>query len=147
MIVLDVNILVSAFHEGAGDHAEMKAWLEHTVTRESVGVSDAVLIGSLRVLTHPRVFDPPAPLEEALRVLDDFVAQPNVEILETLEGQWVRVGDLCRAANARGNLVADAGHVAHAMTHGAVFVSNDHDYARFPGLDWRTPEQPQNGRS
>ncbi|MCM0640528.1 PIN domain-containing protein [Cellulomonas wangsupingiae] len=41
--------------------------------------------------------------------------------------------ELCRAADARGNLVADAQHAAVAIEHGATWVSQDRDFARFPG--------------
>ncbi len=57
MIVLDVNVLVSAFHAGAHDHDRMRRWLKDAVNgNEPVGVSDALLVGTVRVPTHPGVF-------------------------------------------------------------------------------------------
>jgi len=57
VIILDVNVLVSAFHTGAADHPAMKSYWEALVNgAEVVGVSDAILVGTVRVLTHPKMF-------------------------------------------------------------------------------------------
>jgi predicted nucleic acid-binding protein len=42
-------------------------------------------------------------------------------------------------SSAKGNLVADSYHAALAIKHGAVFVTNDHDFASFRGLTVRSP--------
>ena len=52
---------------------------------------------------------------------------------------WELVARLCREADARGNLVADAQHAAVAIENGATWVSLDRDFARFPGLRWVVP--------
>ena len=63
----DVNVLVCAFREDAVHHERCRTWLEKSLRdRERVGLSELVLSGVLRVLTHPRVFDPPTPSEEAI---------------------------------------------------------------------------------
>lgn len=141
MIALDVNVLVAAMHGAAPDHEAMRAWLESAVeAAEPVGISDAVLAGTVRVLTHPRVFDPPVPVDRAVDVLDQLLTHPGVTVLAPLPGFWARLRDLCRTTQARGNLVADAAHAVLAMQHGAVLVSRDRDFARFPGLRWRVPD-------
>lgn len=56
MILLDVNILVYAHREDAERHVEFKNWLESAMTAPGgVAVSDLVLSGCLRVITHPKV--------------------------------------------------------------------------------------------
>lgn len=143
MIALDVNVLVAAVHAASPDHPAMRAWLERAVdSPEPLGVSDSVLSGTLRVLTHPRVFDPPVPVDRAVAVLDQLVEHPGVVVLTAQPGYWSRLRDLCRETQARGNLVADAAHAVLAMQHGAVFVTKDRDFARFPGLRWTLPEGP-----
>ena len=141
MMALDVNILVSAFHQGAPDHDEMRTWLEGAVNGpEAVGVSTSVLAGALRILTHPAIFDPPAAPEEALGLLDDLVAQESVHVLHVPADHWGVVSDLCRQVRAKGNVVPDAAHAALAIQHGATWISKDRGFARFPGLIWRRPE-------
>jgi len=60
MILSDVNILVYAHREVAPDHERYKAWLGEALNGpEAYGVADIVLSGFLRIVTMPRVFDPP----------------------------------------------------------------------------------------
>lgn len=141
MIVLDVNVLVTAIREAANGHEETRTWLNDAVNGdEAVGVSDAALAGALRILTHPRVFDPPSSPGVAIDRLTSITNHPNVSVLPTTSGQWRRTCELALAADARGNLVADAAHAAHAIEHGATFVTRDRDFARFDGLRWRVPD-------
>lgn len=140
MIVLDVNVLVPAWHDGAPDHERSRAFLEETVNgTEAVGVSDAILVGAVRVLTHPRVFSSPATPQEAVAAVRGLVDHANVHVLSTTSSQWDLTADLVTASQSRGNLVADASHAAHAMSHGATLISHDRDFARFPRLNHRAP--------
>ena len=133
----DVNVLVGALRADAPRHAELRSWLEGALrSPEPVGLTDAVLGGTVRVLTHPRVFARPTPLSEALTLVDALRAHPNAVRAAAGARHWDLVAALCRAADARGNLVADAQHAAVAIEHGATWVSQDRDFARFPGLRW-----------
>jgi toxin-antitoxin system PIN domain toxin len=72
VILLDVNVLVYAHREDAVDHTHFRTWLEEIIQRgQPYGISDLVLSGFLRVVTHPRIFQPPSPIRTAL----DFVRQ------------------------------------------------------------------------
>ena len=89
MILLDFNVLVYAHREDAARHVEFRRWLEATLDSPSgCAVSELVLSGCLRVLTHPRVFDPPTPLE--LLALGWQQTEVVVQPLERLDGQAVR---------------------------------------------------------
>src|SRR5919106_2397427 len=67
MLIPDVNILVSAFKEGSPDHAAIRNWLETLVNGdETYGISDLVCSGFLRIVTNPRIFEPPSTLDEAM---------------------------------------------------------------------------------
>jgi toxin-antitoxin system PIN domain toxin len=102
-------------------------------------VADLVLSGFLRVVTHPRVFQDPSPLNLAL----DFVAQirtrPNCVLLAPGDRHWDIFNGLVRSTGARGNLIPDAYFAALAIEHGADWITTDRDYARFPGLRWGHP--------
>jgi toxin-antitoxin system PIN domain toxin len=103
------------------------------------GLSTLALSGFLRIVTHPRVFDPPSPLGEGLRFCDFLIGQPHVMILSPGTRHWSIFEQLCRDANAKGNLVPDAYFAALAIEHGAEWITLDRDFARFPGLKWRLP--------
>ena len=140
MIIPDVNVLVGAFRTDADRHAGLRGWLEETVAgSDLLALSDAVLGGVVRVLTHPRVFSVPTPLGMAL---DQIAALRGAEgVVRVAPGprHWDIVDRLCRDGDARGNLVADAQHAALAVEHNAVWMTLDHDFARFPGLRWAHP--------
>jgi toxin-antitoxin system PIN domain toxin len=137
VIIPDVNVLVGALRADAPQHAELRAWLDAAVHGpEAVGLTDAVLGGTVRVLTHPRVFARPTPLADALALVAALRAHPNARRVTPGARHWDLVDELCRAADARGNLVADAQHAAVAIEHGATWVSQDRDFARFPRLRW-----------
>lgn len=140
MIIPDVNVLVGAFRGDVPHHDHLRTWLEGAVAGvEVVGLTDAVLGGVVRVLTHPRIFARPSTLEEALGHVDALRGADGVTRVTPGPRHWEVVEALCRAADARGNLVADAQHAAVAIEHGATWVTLDRDFARFPGLTWRSP--------
>jgi toxin-antitoxin system PIN domain toxin len=98
------------------------------------GVSDLVLSGFLRIVTHPRVFDPPTPLEKSLEFVEALRVQPNVLVLSSGRRHWGIFIRLCREANARGNLIPDAFLAALAIESGSEWVTTDRDFARFRGM-------------
>lgn len=143
MILPDVNVLVGAFRADAPQHGALRAWLEGAVADpEDLGLTDAVLAGTVRVLTHPRVFARPTPLDVALGQVADLLAADGVVRITPGPRHWALVDELCRAADARGNLVPDAAHAAVAVEHGALWVTLDRDFARFPRLRWASPLDP-----
>jgi uncharacterized protein len=138
VILIDVNVLVYAYRRDAGRHAEYNEWLNDRVrAREAFGLSELVLSGVLRVLTHPRVFNPPEPPEKAFVFLDALRAQPNCVLLSPGPRHWEIFRALCEQSDAKGNLVSDAYHAALAIEHGCELITTDRDFARFPGLRWR----------
>jgi uncharacterized protein len=76
MILMDVNILVYAHREDTGDHPAYRDWVEETINgRGAYGVSELVLSGFIRVITHPKVFERPTPLAVALDVVNQIRGQ------------------------------------------------------------------------
>ena len=140
MILPDVNVLVYAHREECERHAEYRRWLENVWAAPSTfGISDLVLSSCLRIITHPRIFTTPTPLETALRYAGQIRAQANCIVVSPGARHWAIFSELCRTAQARGNLVADAYLAALAIECGAEWVTTDRDFARFPGLNWRHP--------
>ena len=143
MLLVDVNVLVYAHRVDAPRHEEYRAWLEGILNGdEAYGMSDLVLAGFVRVVTHPRIFDPPSPREKALEFADQVRDQPNCVTLAPGARHWDIFRGLCTDADARGSLVADAFHAALAIEHGCEWISTDRDFSRFEGLRWSHPLQP-----
>jgi len=140
VLIPDVNVLIYAFRADSPRHGEYRRWLDQRLqSREAFGLSDLVLSGVVRVLTHPRVFAPPTPIARALEFVDALRQQPNVVLVNGGPRHWELFTELCLSSVARGNLVADAYHAALAIEHGAEWITTDRDYARFAGLRWRHP--------
>ena len=100
----DVNVLVAAYRTDDQRHDDVRAWLEEAVNGpEVVGLSDTVAAGFLRVVTHPRIFARPTPLEQALSQLESLWSADGVMRVNqgrSFPGVFVR---LCREADARGS--------------------------------------------
>lgn len=140
MVLLDVNVLVSAMRDASPRHAVCKAYVEQLRRApEPFGLSDLVLSGALRVLTHPRVFDPPTPAEAARAWVTALRDTPNAVVIAPGPRHWELLRGLLVQSGAIGNLVSDAWHAALAIEHGCELVSDDADFARFVGLRWRRP--------
>jgi toxin-antitoxin system PIN domain toxin len=140
MLFADVNVLVYAYREDAPDHPRFRQWLEEMISSDAAFVlSDLILSGFLRIVTHPRIFDPPTPIEDALTFVETLRAQPNAVLLIPGARHWAIFTRLCRETRARGNLIPDAYLAALAIESGCEFISTDRDFSRFPALRWRPP--------
>lgn len=141
MIIPDVNVLIGAFRRDAPGHEALRSWLERAVAdSELLGLTDAVVGAVVRITTHPRVFAKPSSLDEVLAQLEALRGADGVTRVGPGPRHWEVFSGLCRSADARGNLVADAQHAAVVIELGATWVTLDRDFARFPGLRWRAPQ-------
>ncbi|HPG28715.1 MAG TPA: type II toxin-antitoxin system VapC family toxin [Myxococcota bacterium] len=140
MVLLDVNVLVYAFRTDAEQHTAHRAFVESLVEgEEAFGLSSLVLSGFLRIVTHPRIFATPDPLNEALAFVRALVSCEQSVAIEPGARHRAIFERLCLEGNARGNLVPDAYLAALAIESGCEWITTDRDYARFPGLRWRHP--------
>jgi toxin-antitoxin system PIN domain toxin len=140
MILPDVNVLVYAHREDAPGHAAYRDWLEALInSNQAYGYSELVLSGFLRVVTHPRIFNPPTDLSTAFAFIDIIRSQPNAVPITPGSRYWGIFKTLCQVANAKGNLIPDAYLAALAIESGSEWVTTDRDYSRFPDLKWRHP--------
>jgi uncharacterized protein len=140
MRLVDVNVLVYAHRLDAARHQDYADWLRNLLAdQEPYGVADLVLSGFLRVVTHPKVFRQPTPLETAVPFVEVLRTQPNCVPVAPGQRHWEIFTGLCLAAGAKGNLVPDAYLAALAIESGSEWVTTDRDYSRFRGLRWRHP--------
>ena len=142
MDLTDANVLVYAHRQDSPHHDSNRKWLEEMINSdEAYGVSDHVLAGFLRIVTHPSIFNPPSSLEEALSFANQLRDQPNAVSIRSGSRHWGIFTQLCRDSNARGNLVPDAFLAALAIESGSEWVTTNRDYEQFSGLRWRHPIQ------
>jgi toxin-antitoxin system PIN domain toxin len=140
LILPDVNVLVYAHREDVADHRAYRNWLESVVNgNEAYGISELVLSGFVRVVTHAKVFNKPSPLSEALAFADQLLTSPNSVRVQPGPRHWDIFNGLCVEVGARGNLVPDAYLAAMAIESGCEWITTDRDYSRFDGLRWQHP--------
>lgn len=140
MILPDVNVLVYAHRVDAPDHAQYRTWLEGVINGDQAyGMTDLVCSGFLRIVTHPKVFNPPSTMEKALEFVAEVRNQPNCVLITPGPRHWSIFEGLCRLTGLKGNLVPDAYLAALAIESGSEWITTDRDYARFPQLRWRHP--------
>lgn len=140
MILPDVNVLVYAHKTGTTRHEEYRDWLVQELEGLApVALSELVLSGVVRVVTHRRVFDTPSTPQAALDYTAWLRSHPSTVVVGPGRRHWDIFAELVAGAQARGNLVPDAYLAALAMEHGCEWITTDRDYARFSGLRWRHP--------
>jgi uncharacterized protein len=136
----DVNLLVYAANESTLQHSPARAWVEETLSgRETVAFAWSVLIGFVRVITNRRVLQRPWDAEQALSVVDGWLAQPAATVVNPTSRHVAVLGDLLLPLGTAGNLTSDAHLAALAIEHGATLCSADVDFSRFAGLTWQNP--------
>jgi toxin-antitoxin system PIN domain toxin len=142
MKIVDLNVLLYAVNTDAAQHKRARAWWEHAVNDEdTIGLPWIVLLGFLRLSTNRRVFPRPLAPDVAAAKLDGWLARENVRAVREKDEHWEILKPLLGAAGTAGNLTTDAHLAALALTHDAVLVSTDTDFARFTGLRWENPLQ------
>lgn len=140
MILPDVNVLIYAFRADLPQHAVCRHWLVEVVSGDArFGLSPTTLAAVVRITTNPRAFRVPSALEEAFGYCEDLLALPHCQVVEPGDRHWDIFRNLCIASDTKGSRVSDAWFAALAIEWGCEWITLDRDYARFPGLTWRTP--------
>jgi uncharacterized protein len=138
--IVDLNVLLYAINRDSAHHETVRTWWESALGgEEPVGLAWVVILGFLRVATHPRVFAQPLDPVDALERIDIWLANPNVRVVHEGDDHWRLLRDLLRDTGTAGNLTTDAHLASLAIAHGATLVSCDSDFARFAVLRWENP--------
>jgi len=143
MKLVDVNVLLYAHRLDSSHHGACHRFLDELINSDqSFGMSDLVLSGFLRIVTHPRIFDPPTPLAKALAFVRALRSKANCVVIAPGPRHFDIFLRLVEKSNAKGNLVPDAYLAALAIESGSEWVTTDMDYSRFRGLKWTNPIKP-----
>jgi hypothetical protein len=138
--IVDLNVLLYAVNSDAAQHRIVRKWWEDAVNSgDSIGLPWVVLLGFLRLATSSRVFPRPLAPEAAAARLDAWLNRANILVVREKDDHWETLKALLHGIGTAGNLTTDAHLAALALTHDAVLVSCDHDFARFKGLRWESP--------
>ena len=140
MILADVNVLICSFRMDVAQHTVCRAWLDSVVLGdERFGLSPLALAALVRITTNRRLYVQPSSFDEVFKFCGDLLNQPHCQVVEPGERHWDIFKRLCVETNTRGPPVTDAWYAALAIEWGCEWITLDRDYARFPGLRWRSP--------
>jgi toxin-antitoxin system PIN domain toxin len=140
VIVVDANLLIYSYDLDSAHHKKSLSWLEELLSGvEAVGLPWQSVSAFLRVITNRRLAGTRVTLEQAVQVVDEWLQQPNVQVLVPADQHWSVLRQMILEGRASGPLVSDAEIAAITIEQGAVLHTTDRDFARFPGLRWKNP--------
>jgi toxin-antitoxin system PIN domain toxin len=137
---VDANVLIYASDSQAESHDPAEALVRRLAAGpEILYLFWPVLLGYLRIVTHPGILTNPLSPVAALGNVEAMLDRPHVRAPGELDGFWPMFRSTA-GERPRGNDVPDA-HVAALMRqHGVrVIYTRYRDYRRFDGIDVRDP--------
>jgi uncharacterized protein len=141
MIAVDTNILVyshraeSEWFQAAGDCVRSLA-----AGSQPWAIPWPCLHEFLAVVTHPRVFVTPTPVEKAVDQVQAWLESPSLVPLTESSGYWARFSELLLGSRCVGPAVHDARVAALCLANGVSELwTADRDFGRFPALRVRNP--------
>jgi toxin-antitoxin system PIN domain toxin len=141
MIAVDTNILVYGHREDNPWHGRaldcVKKLAEGT---ETWCIPWPCVHEFLAIITHPRIYDPPTPLEDAFVAIEAIAASPTVQFLGEGPGHIEMLKGICVAGRIAGPMIHDARIAAICLAADVTeLFSADKDFGRFPSLRVTNP--------
>ena len=141
MIAVDTNLLVYAHREDSPLHPRA----DRTISELAEGsrpwaIPWPCLHEFIAIVTHPRIFMPPSPLDATLDQVNAWIESPSLVLLSEGEDYWERLRSTLQSGRVQGPLVHDARVAAICIHHGVSELwTADRDFSRFPELTVRNP--------
>ncbi|MCL2454032.1 MAG: PIN domain-containing protein [Micrococcales bacterium] len=140
MKLVDANVLIYSVDSDCTHHDAARRWMDEALSdSERVVLPWLCLVAFVRITTHPRLYDHPLTITQALDIVDAWLSAPPVRTDVPTAGLVGRLRQALEQTGVGGNLVNDAYLAALAITVGADLVSFDTDFARFSDLTWINP--------
>jgi len=141
VIAVDTNLLVYAHRADSEWNEAAYACLEELASgRARWAIPWPCVHEFLAIVTHPRIYDPPSTLEQAVDQLDAWFESPGVTLLAEGDDYFGLLRDALRAGRIAGPRVHDARIAALCAYHGVRELwTADRDFSRFAGLATSNP--------
>ena len=141
MIAVDSNLLVYSHREDSPWHESADARIAELAEGQTPWAIPWPCIHEfLAIVTHPRIYDPPTPLENAISQVDAWMESPSLLLLSESEDYWLQLQPLLQSGKVCGPQVHDARIAALCSYHGVTELwTADRDFGRFPKLKVRNP--------
>lgn len=141
MIAVDSNLLVYAHREDSPWHVAGYACLAVLAEgRTPWAIPWPCLHEFLSIVSHPRIYAPPTPLDKAIDQVEAWLESPSLVLLSESEDYWLQLRSLLRVGRVSGPKVYDARVAALCLLHGVSELwTIDRDFSRIPKLKVRNP--------
>jgi len=141
VIAVDTNLLVYAHRRDSEWHEAAAAAVRRLAEGSPAwAVPWPCLHEFLAIVTHPRIFAPPSPLEAALEQVDAWLESPSLLLLTESATHWATLRANLAAGQITGPKVHDARVAALCVAQGVTELwSADRDFSRFPELKTTNP--------
>ena len=141
MIATDTNILVYAHRSDSQWHEPARSCIQSLAEgRLSWGIPWPCVHEFLSIVTHPKIYDPPSSMAEAIAQVDAWLGSPVAELLGESDDHWKILRGQLAAGQIQGPMVHDARIASICIGHGVTgFLTADRDFSRFPELPVRNP--------
>jgi toxin-antitoxin system PIN domain toxin len=135
-VTVDTNVLVYASNDADPWHRSARSVVDHLAGGpEMVYFFWPVLLGYLRIVTHPAILRRPLSANDAMRNISSLLQQPHVRVAGETERFWEAFESIA-PPHVRGNDVPDAHLVALMRQNGVRSIyTRDRGFRRFDGLD------------
>lgn len=136
MIAVDSNILIYAHREDSPFHEAASRRLSELAEGQAAWAMPWPCVHEfLAIVTHPRIYDPPTPLKEALEQVGAWLESPSLVLLAESDTHWPVLRAVVEAGRITGPRVHDARIAALCQQHGVRELwSADRDFSRFVDL-------------
>ncbi len=141
MIALDTNLIVYAHRQDSPFHASALDTLDQLGNGAAPwAIPWPCLHEFLSIVTHPRIYSPPTPIETALAFLENWLASSSLILLAEGDTHFSKLASLARNAKLAGPRIHDARIAAICLAHGVdLLYTADRDFSRFPELKTHNP--------
>jgi toxin-antitoxin system PIN domain toxin len=141
MIAVDTNILVYAHRRDSEWHEKAAGALSELAEGPAPwAVAWPCLHEFLAIVTHPRIYKPPTPVERALEQVEIWLESPSVRVLGEMAGHWKELAEIVSDGRIAGGAIHDARVAAICREHGIREIwSADRDFTRIRGVKVRNP--------
>jgi len=138
---IDTNILVYAHRAESEWHSPaLAAVAELAESAREWAIPWPCLHEFLAIVTHPRIFRTPTPLELAIGQIDAWLESPSLVVLSENDQYFESFREIVMAARVTGARVHDARVAALCLSHGIHEMwSADPDFSMFRQLKLRNP--------
>jgi toxin-antitoxin system PIN domain toxin len=141
LIAVDTNILVYAHREDSPFHSRAARCIAELAEGSAPwAIPWPCFHEFIAIVTHPRIYRPPTPLETACNQVEAWMESPSLAPLAEADGYWPQLRTVVMSGQVIGPRVHDARIVALCRQHNVRELwSADRDFGRFPDMSVVNP--------